>query len=331
VASYETTGTKIDMKIHFVHAMDENNPGDWWSTPKHYFPKFKNATVSHVKNFDQDIGKIDVLVYGGGDLLSSANNKYRKWLEKTITEYQPRKLVGWGLGLSPEYFKMEGNQLLKNFDYLGCRLPVLDPNFFHKMHIKEMDNYEYVPCASCLHPVFDDNNEEIRHDIGILHHKNWPINNRWIRGALGDSSYQQIFNSPNNIENMVDFIKKSDRIITSSYHGAYWSMLLGKKTLVVKQPLHVMPPEVQDTRFKMFNIHKDQNQIYRELELNRFRKYKIPASWKFSSRTLGFADNKVKRFLHSINNWEYAVQDKNFLTECREKSKNFYSKVFEDD
>lgn len=318
------------MKIHFVHAMDKHNPGDWWATPKHYFPKFKNATISHVKNFDK-LGKIDVLVYGGGDLLSSANNKYKKWLKKTIDIYKPEKLIGWGLGLSPQYLQMEGDQLIANFDHFGCRLPTLDKSLFHKQYIETLKKYEYVPCASCLHPVFDNNDEQVQHDIGIIHHKNWPINNRWIRRSLENVDYQQIFNSPNTIENMVGFIKKSNRIITSSYHGAYWSMLLGKKTLVVKQRLHQVPGEIEDPRFKMFQIHKDQYDIFKRLKEDKDKTWQIPNSWKFSWRTLAIDSTKMKDFLHSINNWKYAIQDQNFLKECRTRNINFYNKAFAND
>lgn len=319
------------MKIHFIHAMDKDNPGDWWATPKHYFPQFKHATVGHINEFNESVGEVDVLVYGGGDLLSSGNNKYRKWLKKNINLHQPKKLVAWGLGLNPGFVRMNGVSLLKEFDFLGIRNPSLARDEFNKDHVASLGQYEYVPCASCLHEVFDNNDAEIKFDTGIIHHKNWPINNRWIRRAIEGQNYAQIFNSPNDIETVVNFIKSCDKIITSSYHGAYWAMLLGKKTLVVKQRLHAMIGEIDDPRYKMLHIHRDQHDVYGKLWQKNFSGHKIPTSWKFSWRTLGGDMGKVKNWLHSINNWRYGIQDKNFLAECRITNKNFFNKVFESD
>ena len=30
------------MKRLFVNRKEKTNPGDWWSTPKHYFEEYKN-------------------------------------------------------------------------------------------------------------------------------------------------------------------------------------------------------------------------------------------------------------------------------------------------
>ena len=87
---------------------------------------------------------------------------------------------------------------------------------------------EWVPCVSCLHPVFD-TEFEIKHDIAIIFHKK-TLKKKHIIDKC--SAFPAITNN-SSFETMVTFIGNTETLITNSYHAMYWGMLLGKKVVVV--------------------------------------------------------------------------------------------------
>jgi hypothetical protein len=87
---------------------------------------------------------------------------------------------------------------------------------------------DYVPCVSCLHPIFDEPFEETQ-DIGIVFHKD-TLKKPEILAKF--EAYPTSSNT-SDFEELIAFIKASNKIVSDSYHVMYWSMLLGKKVVVV--------------------------------------------------------------------------------------------------
>ena len=65
----------MTQKIVYLHRKDQNNPGDWWSSPHHYFPNYKGQVIDMLDN--PEFIECDLLIVGGGGLFSTAD-----WMKK---------------------------------------------------------------------------------------------------------------------------------------------------------------------------------------------------------------------------------------------------------
>ena len=51
---------------------------------------------------------------------------------------------------------------------------------------------------------------------------------------FGNDSIPRFVNSGSNIDQTIELLGSANIILTNSYHGAYWGVLLGKKVIVVE-------------------------------------------------------------------------------------------------
>ena len=87
---------------------------------------------------------------------------------------------------------------------------------------------EFVPCVSCLHPIFDQK-FDTKNEVGIVFHKDT------LKKENITKKYQNFATSSNttNLEDLIEFIGESENIITDSYHTMYWAMLMEKKVITI--------------------------------------------------------------------------------------------------
>ncbi len=195
------------------HVIDSTNIGDLFSAPTKYF-SFPGYTVEQadIRNINVNEIRDKHIIVGGGGLL------YKPFLDsfaKLIESKANIKLIAWGIGqqsygsgfTNQELQNFNYSQYLKDFDLVGIR------DFNYK------DNW--VPCASCMHPAFD-KKQEIKHEFVVFSHKKFQI-------KIGN--FPQMTNNNQDIEEILDFLGSGETILTSSYHGAYWGTLLGRKVL----------------------------------------------------------------------------------------------------
>lgn len=119
-----------------------------------------------------------------------------------------RRVITWGTGWVYREFRLlprpDGIELYGSRDW------------------GQYDADYWVPCASCMHEAFDREYEIEREVVGF-----W--NPDFDRPSI-DIPY---------IENRADehevfaWLASAETVITSSYHGAYWASLLGRKVLLV--------------------------------------------------------------------------------------------------
>ena len=200
-------------KLHFIHYLDYENVGDWLASPLNYYADYfikKYNVVYHSLEFIKWnlIQPNDAIILGGGGLFEN---------EPLIQEYINRMLdlcgcvIGWSVGFHKrEDVKME--------------MPEIDYSRFALLSIRDYDypiKLEYVPCVTCLLPQLRKKRES-KNTLAVINHTAYPIT---------DSGLPIIDNSVG-IDEMTDFIAESDTILTSSYHAAYWALLMGKKTIV---------------------------------------------------------------------------------------------------
>lgn len=199
------------MKIYNLFRMDPTNAGDWHSPPMRYFPELGDTCIE--VNSNTAPAERSIIVMGGGGLISPkpAFQKLRRFLGKHVC-------IGWGLG---ENWHDE-----KNLGYFPPQAQTL-PDYldrFDLLGIRDLTGkYRHVPCASCMHPAFDERHD-IRRHVGFYLHKRIP---------LATAGHDVCSNDGDTLEDKVRFIGQSEVIVTNSYHGAYWAMLLNRRVVCV--------------------------------------------------------------------------------------------------
>ena len=181
------------------------NVGDIYSSPIYYF-NFENYQT-------HDLGdKINLknqhVVIGGGGLI-------RRTFEikiKNIVSQKPKSLIFWGIGHNASYKDKDWQpEFLQNADLVGIR-DYNTPN-------------TYVPCASCMHKGFD-KNYHVKHEHVYFLHKHRTPDNINLDGPI-------MYNNNLDIDEVLSFIGSTKILITNSFHGAYWGMLMNKDVRIL--------------------------------------------------------------------------------------------------
>ncbi len=228
-----------------AYAIDSRNIGDLASSPTQYFdfkypvetldfraidPKFPkpksgfggSITLDQIQNTADRVRYH--LILGGGGLVCQKFWGSFEAIKKLKSMFRG-KWMAWGIGqqVYPSFSSSKGNlleyldsncrtfdysQYLQAFDHVGIR----DAGF----------NYDWVPCASCMHPTFD-KKREIKHDFVVYSHRKFQLK---VEG------FPVLTNEDQSLEEVIDFLGSGETILTSSYHGAYWGTLLGRKVIV---------------------------------------------------------------------------------------------------
>lgn len=269
----------------------DRNIGDLMSAPTHYFD-FPDHRVRRVDIADietTNLSDCDVIVGGGGLFGEYFFNMIRRLAEKKDNG----RLVAWGLGQQlstgawwKDWKRFPYDRYVGAFDAIGVR----DADV----------NLRWVPCASCMHPVFDVRREPV-HDFVIFSHHARRIP---IKG------FPEISNSCGDFESVIDFISSGDTVLTSSYHGMYWAMLLGRR--VVAFPFN-----------SKFFSQKYPVTIY-------------PAVWQRRGYVRSAANKLLGRYVGefecmSVSGWRILAENaRRFpyaLDECREANRLFHGDV----
>lgn len=254
-----------------VHRIDRNNVGDMASDPLQYFMPGKYDVIDILNLPAAQYDGSSPIIVGGGGLIGNdfigndlerllSSNDYSQlvqlvnsgWkvsdsnhqdlqreftdkLHKLVKEYidkLSRKVTAprivWGAGHNQDMSKrvksIQYPDYLSGFDKVGIR--------------DHRQAYNWVPCASCMHPALE-KNYAIKNDIIFFEHKKQLIKST----DFGHRSIPRYVNSGNNIEQTIELLGSANIILTNSYHGAYWGTLLKKKVIVV---------DVWSTKFYFF-------------------------------------------------------------------------------
>ena len=210
-----------------IHRLDTKNIGDYYCAPHHYFDALKGKTLDIFDNKSQDkeVTKkftntisTNALIIGGGGLLNRNGFKLQMKLFETLAQGK-KKTVLWGVGHNEKSADTYGKVTSYN----------VDVGKFGLAGTRDLSMPgEFLPCVSCLHTEFDKPFTESQ-EIGLIFHKD-TMRKPNILAMFKD--YPSTSNTTN-LEDLIDFIGKSETIITDSYHAMYWTMLLGKKVVVV--------------------------------------------------------------------------------------------------
>jgi hypothetical protein len=110
--------------------------------------------------------------------------------------------IGWGIGEHSRQNMHVVENRLSDFDLVGSR----DVG---------VEGADWVPCASCMSPLFDK-------EYDIRYHTGTYLNSR------KPPRISPMITNRESFEDAIRFLAACENVITDSYHGMYWATLLGK-------------------------------------------------------------------------------------------------------
>lgn len=195
-----------------LHVIDPKNVGDLLSSPLQYFefPGYE-CDRDDIRTVNTESLENKHIIIGGGGLI------YKRFLPEiqAVNNYKKRgKLIFWGVG--QQRYGTNPTKMALPFDY---------ESYLAKsdlVGIRDADMiYPWVPCVSCMHPAFD-RPRSPQHEIVVFSHKKFRLD---IPGL------PKMTNENIDFESVLDFLASGETILTSSFHGAYWGTLLGRKVV----------------------------------------------------------------------------------------------------
>lgn len=254
------------MTIKFVvaHRKDQNNVGDIASNPLQYFLKPNEYQTIDIANLGQESfpENVPMIVGGGGlinndfigndvfgrvldspdklqleemwsrswtlsnleyqELYQNFNENYNNLISSTINQLKipTAPKFAWGIGQN------SSNNIDAKYETLKIPKPLSRFNLVGLRDFSPQSSFNWVPCASCMHPALR-KNYEIKNDVIWFEHKKQLIKD------FGTDAIPRFINSGNNVEQTIELLGSSNIILTNSYHGAYWGTLLKKRVIVV--------------------------------------------------------------------------------------------------
>lgn len=217
--------------ITFSHILNTENTGDYASGPYHYFDFLEHEVINYADKPNPDSKAI---IYGGGTLTG--------WVSAQIAPECPR--IAWGIGSTRH----------------GETAPLPAPKGFALLGIRDWptDGWDWVPCASCMSPLFDKEYEITRDAVAFINaddsiRRRYP----WSWGSL------PVMDNTAPMQDIVAFLGSAMNVVTDSYHAAYWATLLGRRVACVgysskfynfrHQPYCLLQGEQwRDTNYKAF-------------------------------------------------------------------------------
>lgn len=195
------------MRILGLHIRNTKNAGDRWSSPLDYLP-FSGHEMIVGDMRSPPACRPDVVVYGGGSITASPD--FHRWPNALM--------IGWGVGHHERVRPWD--EAMRAEHLRASRLCDL---YFPRDGIT---GFERAPCASCMHQVFDEMMPEPVHEF---------VRYSAARRVAVDvpAGAPHMTNEDGTIEQAVRFLASGRTVITSSYHGAYWAGLLGRKVSLV--------------------------------------------------------------------------------------------------
>lgn len=185
-----------------VKRCDRDNIGDWMANPADYFDLRPYRVVDIY-----DKGKLDGvkrIIVGGGGMFH-----FEPYMKSIFQACGKIPVIAWGIGTNRHGSteKHYGGLDLSKFKLLGLR--------------DKGDNF--VPCPSAMHPALV---QKPGFGVVCYQHKD--------ERHLSKIGFPVMTNDVKDFQRVVRFLQSSDIVITNTYHGYYWAVLLGKKTIIYR-------------------------------------------------------------------------------------------------
>lgn len=196
--------------IHFIRNIDWKNTGDTSTDPLIYFKSFaeKNICIYHtMREIRWNLMKKDDWIILGGGGIFECLDEFQEVINKLLS--LSVHVISWGCGYNTHYDRMMDIKI--------------DYSRFFRCTIRDyiFGKEEYMPDVSCMMELFD-KHYEIKREIGVLEHYEFPIM---------EFEYEKMTNTYA-VNSIIRFIAESKIVITNTWHGCYWALLMGKRVIV---------------------------------------------------------------------------------------------------
>ena len=195
------------MSIVFLHNRDTHNVGDRWCCPFDWFDWPGHVAV---RDLNAPGPPYDIGIYGGGKILGGLATS------AGVTKRPGALHIAWGVGtlqtfpISIRYFRARALcELIGSRDYGD-------------------DRYTWSPCASCMAPQFD-SPPAAKFDAVFYYHAGKTHSQKIVI----PNTVPKLPNNCDSLEEALDFIASGKTVISNSYHGVYWGLLMGRKVICV--------------------------------------------------------------------------------------------------
>lgn len=193
------------MKILFQHLRDTKNVGDRSCSPYDYF-SWPEAEVQDIRR--SPTSPYCLGIFGGGKIFGGFPNY------AGVTRLPGQVNVAWGVSTVQSFpISLKYSRARRLMDLVGTR-------------DWGDDRYIYAPCVSCMSPLFDHAGEEL-HDVVFYAHagKTSSMN---IKVPV---EVPMLTNNCADMQTALAFLSSGKTVVTNSYHGVYWALLLKRKVL----------------------------------------------------------------------------------------------------
>ena len=194
------------MRVLFQHLRDSKNIGDAVCSPFDYFD-WGDAQAKDLRTPSTDY---DVGVYGGGKIFGGLASAPGVNHARGITH------ISWGVGTrqtlpwSLKYYRSR-----KMCTLVGSR------DWGDK-------RYDFAPCPTCMSPLFDSPPAPKHKVVFYCHGGKTTQQNIEIPDGI-----PQLSNNCTSLEEALSFIASGETVVSNSYHGVYWALLMGRKTICI--------------------------------------------------------------------------------------------------
>lgn len=191
-------------RLVFKHLRNTENVGDRWCSPFDHL-QFDDAVAM---DLDEPTPPCEAVIYGGGKIFGSLHRKM------TATDRQAKVRIAWGVStVQTNPFSIRYALSKRSMTLVGSR------DYGDR-------RYDYAPCVSCLSPLFDQS-YKVQHELVFYLHRTKSER----LGLNIPAEVPVLDNFCDSMKTAVEFIGSGDVVVSNSYHGVYWALLLGKKVL----------------------------------------------------------------------------------------------------
>ena len=203
------------MRLAFLHHRITENVGDVACGPEAYF-KFPGCHIERLPwqvLWNDTKYEADVVIVGGGGMFTPYAWKHFDDLRARF----PERLVFWGIGLNNPTPRVETDL------YPGWL-----PGDSLATGVRDyISGQKWVPCVSCMSSAFDEEYDEPKYDYVLYEHKDIPILLDGVPDMPRSTNYAH-----KKVGSVLEFLAQGRTVLTSSYHGAYWATLLGRRVIM---------------------------------------------------------------------------------------------------
>ncbi len=205
-----TAGKRHQMKVIFKHHRDTTNLGDRWCSPFDHLPQLRDSWDAQALDLTEPTPKCDAVIYGGGKITGGLAATFGP--EDLAANHR----IAWGVST------VQNSRLSLKYWQAYRRLSLIGTRDWGD------DRFEFAPCASCMSSAFDTEIEPEYDVVAYLHH--------WRSASMGmkvPDGIPVLDNAHGSFEEVIRHIASGVTVVSNSYHGTYWGLLLGRKVLCV--------------------------------------------------------------------------------------------------